>query len=129
MGGAASGCKINFEKMQHFLDDDKAIVIHTMSTERQNCLIRGTLTAAEEVAKLNEALDAIGSMKPVIIYGVNACDVTIVSKYNQLTQLGFSNVMVYPGGMFEWLLLQDIYGNELFPTSGTGSDILDYKDR
>ena len=29
--------------------------------------------------------------------------------------------------MFEWLLLQDIYGNEQFPTLGKELDILKYK--
>ena len=48
-------------------------------------------------------------------------------KYNQLMQLGFKNVYIYPGGLFEWLLLQDIYGNELFPTTNEEKDLLKYK--
>lgn len=126
MGGAASACKINFERLQRCVDDADTLIIHTMSVDRQHCLIKGTLTAGDEVAELNKALDALGSAKPIVVYGANACDATIVAKYNQLVQLGFSNVMVYPGGMFEWLLLQDIYGSEPFPTSGRGGDILDY---
>ena len=31
--------------------------------------------------------------------------------------------------MFEWLLLQDIYGNELFPTTSKELDILKYKSQ
>ena len=128
MGGAASACKINFERMQQCVEDaENTIIIHTMSSQREHCLIKGTLTAEKEVKELNKALNTLGAMKPIVIYGENACDMTIVSKYNQLIQLGFSNVMVYPGGMFEWLLLQDIYGTELFLTSGSGGDILDYK--
>jgi hypothetical protein len=41
--------------------------------------------------------------------------------------LGFKNVRVYPGGMFEWLLLQDIYGAASFPTTSKETDILKYK--
>ena len=35
-------------------------------------------------------------------------------KYEQLIKLGFRNVYIYPGGMFEWLCLQDIYSNDLY---------------
>jgi hypothetical protein len=34
---------------------------------------------------------------------------------------------VYIGGLFEWLLLQDIYGDEEFPTTAKIIDILKYK--
>ena len=50
-------------------------------------------------------------------------------KYEQLVALGFTNVYVYVGGMFEWLLLQDIYGSELFPTTSEELDILKYKSQ
>ena len=55
--------------------------------------------------------------KYIIIYGKNANDDTIYNKYEQLLKLGFMNVFIYSGGMFEWLCLQDIYGNELFSTT------------
>ena len=35
----------------------------------------------------------------------------------------------YPGGVFEWLLLQDIYGNDNFPTTKKELDILKYKPK
>jgi hypothetical protein len=31
------------------------------------------------------------------------------------------------GGIFEWLLLQDIYGKELFPTTKKEADLLKFK--
>jgi hypothetical protein len=31
------------------------------------------------------------------------------------------------GGIFEWLMLQDIYGEEMFPTNKKELDILKYK--
>jgi hypothetical protein len=49
------------------------------------------------------------------------------NKYNQLNSLGFYNVYVYTGGLFEWLLLQDIYGEKDFPTTNIELDILKYK--
>ncbi len=63
----------------------------------------------------------------IVIYGKNSNDESIFKKSEQLTKLGFSNVYVYIGGMFEWLCLQDIYGDELFPTTKKELDILKYK--
>jgi hypothetical protein len=51
----------------------------------------------------------------------------VYDKYEQLIKLGFRHVYVYPGGLFEWLCLQDIYSSELFPTSKKELDILKYK--
>lgn len=133
MGNSASSnstaatCKINSNRMQQCLRDENTFIIHTMSPDREHCLIQGTLTAHEEVHELNRALETLGASRPVVIYGKNACDGTIVTKYNQLVQLGFSNVLVYPGGMFEWLLLQDVYGSDKFPTKGQCVEILDYE--
>jgi len=36
-------------------------------------------------------------------------------------------VHIYPGGIFEWLLLQDIYGDDMFKTTSKELDILKYK--
>jgi hypothetical protein len=63
----------------------------------------------------------------LLVYGRNCNDETIYKKYNDLCSLGFSNVHVYPGGLFEWLLLQDIYGPVEFPTTKKELDILKYK--
>ena len=58
---------------------------------------------------------------------MNSCDNTLNTKCEQLNQLGFINIYVYPGGLFEWLLLQDIYGEELFQTTSKEIDHLKYK--
>ena len=58
---------------------------------------------------------------------MNSSDYSIFKKYEQLIKLGFYNVFVYTGGLFEWLLLQDIYGTEEFPTTAKQLDILKYK--
>ena len=52
---------------------------------------------------------------------------TVYDKYDQLLKLGFSKVYIYPGGMFEWLCLQDIYSDDNFPTNKKELDILKYK--
>ena len=53
----------------------------------------------------------------------------VYEKYNQLVQLGFTNISVYIGGLFEWMLLQDIYGDTSFPTTSKQLDILRYKSQ
>ena len=54
-------------------------------------------------------------------------DLKVIEKYNQLKKLGFSNVHIYFGGLFEWLLLREIYGDINFPIIGACKDILFYK--
>ena len=58
---------------------------------------------------------------------MNTNDENIYKKYKQLVSLGVANIYIYPGGLFEWLCLQDIYGEELFPTTKKELDILKYK--
>ena len=57
----------------------------------------------------------------------NSNDEKVYNKYNQLSSLGFYNVFIYTGGLFEWLMLQDIYGENEFPTTKKELDILKYK--
>ena len=58
---------------------------------------------------------------------MNNNDESVIRKYKQLVSLGFQNIYIYLGGMFEWLLLQDIYGNDNFPTTSRELDIMKYK--
>ena len=41
----------------------------------------------------------------------------------------FNHVYIYLGGLFEWLCLQDIYGENAFPTTTHEIDLLKYKPR
>lgn len=125
MGNASSIFKINFEEMQKYINQQE-IIINTLSSHTQDCLIQGTLDISKEVTLLNEAMKTNAGIL-IIIYGRNASDESIVAKFNQLSKLGFTNIKVYPGGIFEWLLLQDIYGKEDFPTTSNELDILKYK--
>jgi hypothetical protein len=61
------------------------------------------------------------------VYGKNSQDETPYKKAYQLKELGLKCVYVYTGGMFEWLLLQDVYGVKEFPTTKQLLDILKYK--
>jgi hypothetical protein len=67
--------------------------------------------------------------KTIVLYGKNSSDYSVLEKKNkQLISLGFK-VLIYLGGLFEWVLLQDIYGADQFPTSKRNLDILKYRPR
>jgi hypothetical protein len=129
MGNTMSTRMINFEDIQFAINDqDKSIIINTLDAHQQTCLIAGTLAIETEIEVLNAQLKKNTDVR-IIIYGMNATDKTCQKKYEQLLKLGFYNVFIYPGGLFEWLLLQDIYGSELFPTTAVKVDLLKYKGR
>jgi len=90
---------------------------------RQHYLIKGTLPAVEEAERINEYLYKNKKIE-IIIYGMDAQDPSISKKFTQLKTLGFENVSVYMGGLFEWALLQEVYGSN-FPTEGALADPLD----
>lgn len=117
--------KINFEDMQKAIKKDY-IIINTLSLDLQHCLILNSVEASVEEEKINQCIK-MGKDANIIIYGKNATDEKIYTKYKQLYSFGFKNIHVYMGGMFEWLLLQDIYGKEEFPTTKNESDILKYR--
>ena len=121
--------KINFEDIQYAIKKStEYIIINTLPISEQDCLIKNTLPYEEEENTINEMLNNYDfNKKKIIIYGKNANDETAEKKYNQLRTLGFSEIYLYSAGLFEWLLLQDIYGNTEFPTTKKILDILKYK--
>jgi hypothetical protein len=127
MGNIQSMKKINYEDMQTIIKNPELyLLINTLSISDQNCLIVNTTLAEEEEVIINKFMKQNKNIR-IIIYGKNCNDEMIQRKFQQLLSLGFYNIYVYPGGMFEWLMLQDIYGKELFPTTKKELDFLKYK--
>ena len=128
MGNLHSVPKIGFEDiMDTVLKNSNAyILLNTLPEVEQDCLIIGTITALAEEVLINQLVNA-NKLQYIIIYGRNANDTSLVRKYEQLIKLGFTNVYVYPGGIFEWLLLQEIYGTDSFPTTSTCKDLYKYR--
>ena len=126
MGNTTSIKKIGFEDMKYVIKNKKKnyVMINTLAITEQECLIPGTISVNDEEAFINSHLNKNIS---IIIYGKNANDDSIFKKYEQLLKLGFNSVFVYTGGIFEWLLLQDIYGKDEFPTTSEELDILKYR--
>jgi len=126
MGNTISIKKINFEDMQNMIKDANTVIINTLLITKQQCLIYNTIPASKETDILNDLLQNNVGQR-IVIYGMNSCDNGITAKCNQLLNLGFTNVYVYGGGIFEWLLLQDMFSYELFPTTTKELDILQFK--
>lgn len=118
--------KFNFEDMQIARMNKNSIIINTLPDDNQSCIIPGTININDEVTILNNYLNSNKAIL-IIIYGKNNNDDKIFLKYKQLTDLGFTNVVIYAGGMFEWLLLQEIYSDDNFPTTEKEIDILKFK--
>ena len=128
MGTAQSAEKISFEDMQFVIKNiNNYLLLNTLSQSEQNCLINGTLLAHQEEETINKLLSNRTRKIKIVIYGRNCNDEKIYKKYHQLFSLGFTNIYMYVGGMFEWLLLQDIYGPEEFPTTSKQLDIIKFK--
>jgi hypothetical protein len=122
--------KINFEDIQYIINSNPNeiyILINTLSENEQRCLIKHTMEIHKETDLINKFLKTGNKQIKIIIYGKNCNDEKIFEKYKQLTSLGFYNVYIYIGGIFEWLLLQDIYGEKEFPTTNKELDLLKYK--
>ena len=105
---------------------EQIILINTLLATEQDLLIPNTIAYNDEVNIINGFIRSSNKKIHIIVYGKNSNDTTIITKYKQLIDLGFLNVYVYMGGMFEWCLLQDIYGENHFPTTKKELDILKF---
>ena len=132
MGNQPSIKKVNFEDIQAIQQNhiSSYVLINTLETtpESQSCIIPGTTSYLKEEEVINSCLNESKDIH-IIIYGKNANDLSVYEKYTQLTDLGFTNVYLYPGGMFEWMLLQEIYSDEHFKTTQPELDILKFKPK
>jgi len=127
MGNTQTMKKINFEDMQTAIKNPEIyLIINTLPSAEQQCLIVNTVSVNDEEIIINKFLKENKNII-IIVYGKNSNDDSTNKKYQQLLSLGFYNIFVYTGGLFEWLSLQDIYGKELFPTTKKELDILKYK--
>ncbi len=120
MGQAAYSC-CSFQELQQKKGD--FVLINTLPLDRQSFLIQGTMCAADEARRMNEYLYRNKHID-IVVYGLDHQDPTVLKKFVQLKELGFTKVSMYPGGIFEWALLQEIYGKN-FPTEGTLRDPMD----
>lgn len=125
--------KVSYEDIQMIVYrnlhvPNSTLLINTLPNNLQHCLIKTTLDIRFEERIINDC--NIKNMNiMIIVYGKNSNDITILHKYEQLVKLGFTNVHIYTGGIFEWLLLHEIYGKELFKITQYEIDMLRYRPK
>lgn len=122
--------KVSFEEVQQAIHTLNApTLINTLPIDKQDCLIPNTIPVSQEESIINAFLKNGNTETRLIVYGINCNDDTTFIKYNQLISLGFKNISVYVGGLFEWLLLQDVVGVADFPTTKKVNELefLNYK--
>jgi hypothetical protein len=122
--------EIQKQVVQRFVDQPSTtgfILINTLSLNDQEILICRTTPAKDEETVLNQLLDTYRTSDVrIVVYGRNSADTSVFVKQDQIRKLGFAHVYVYLGGLFEWLLLQDVYGVDAFRTTTPCRDILKY---
>lgn len=104
------------------------LIINTLPPSLQHCLIKTTVDIRFEERVVNSFIQKRPDIM-IIVYGKNSNDITILHKYEQLVKLGFTNVHIYTGGIFEWMLLHEIYGKDLFKITRYEIDILRYRPK
>lgn len=115
--------KVSFQDVQYAQTNERTIIINTMTEQEQSILIYKTVPIGSEISQVENAIKLKNN---IIIYGKNSNDESIYIKYNQISKLG-GLAYIYIGGLFEWLLLQDIYGTDMFKTTSKTLDILKFK--
>ena len=118
--------RIGFEDIKH-AQKNGYLLINTLPVTSQGCLITGTIEATKEEDIINDMITHDEMDKIIILYGANSTDTTADGKLQELQDVGFRRVYLYSGGLFEWLLLQDIYGEEEFSTTSKADDLLAFK--
>ena len=125
--------KVSYEDLQMVVYRNlnvqhSTLIINTLPPSLQHCLIKTTVDIRFEERVVNSFIHTRPNIM-IIVYGKNSNDITILHKYEQLVKLGFTNVHIYTGGIFEWMLLYEIYGKDLFKITKYEIDILRYRPK
>lgn len=110
------------------IEVDETLLLNTLPSTLQDILIKGTIPSSKEESIMNDIIEQRKmDYYTILLYGMHSVDDSMETKYHQLQKLGFQNVSIYFGGLFEWALLQEIYGEDNFPTSNKISrDLLSF---
>jgi hypothetical protein len=128
MGNNISYKTVTFDDVMYASSNCESWIIITTLPESTTCFIYGTCPIDEEEKQINQIIDNNRKIK-IIVYGSSSSDTSVIKKYNQLRNVGLKDVFIYMGGLFEWLLLQDVYSSDIFRTNGVELDILKYSGR
>lgn len=112
----------NYIQLQEKIENkNQVVLLTTLSTN--DYLIKGTIHVNLECDFVNN-LAKKDKSKEIVVYGKDHLDMRVIKKYNELKKIGFVNVSIYFGGLFEWALLQETYGKSNFQTDGNVDDLM-----
>ena len=81
MGVMYSMPSYNYYQLQERISLNRDItLINTLPLSRQNCLIKGTISASIEEEYMNKLKN---KNKEIVIYGIHHTDLSVIKKYNQ----------------------------------------------
>lgn len=113
---------LSFEDMEDIIQQldvnpslkSNLIIIHTLKEYDEHIHIKHTTHSSDEINLMNTHLNTNKNIN-ICIYGKNHSDYTVMKKYEQLQEFGFTNISIYTGGLFEWLTLNQLYGGDTYP--------------
>ena len=131
MGNAQSLAKVTYEYVKEIsTNNTQTLLVSTLKRDKEKYGIVRTLPIDNEENYINELINKRQYDVIIVVYGENMYDATVITKYHQLKKIGFNYCYIYFGGLFEWFLLQDVYGSEMFPTKNTPiNSCLDFKPK
>lgn len=105
--------------------DAPLLLLASPSIDYQPWRIRGTLTVDREEQRINRIVSA-DSAHPdrnsfIVCYGLNSTDDSPVAQARKLARHGLE-ASVYRGGLFEWSLLRDAFGDTDYGIEHTAGD-------
>ncbi len=108
---------LNFDDMKIAVERGY-IICHIMDEIDGTILIKNTLSVKDEIKKINDLIKQSKFDETIVLYGRNYTDLElIVQRFQHLISFGFTRVFIYVGGLYEWILMQNLYGDKLFPTN------------
>jgi len=100
------------------------LLLAAPSTDTTPWRIRGTVSPADEERQINRLIDTKnddGKKPHIVYYGLDPTDPMPESQARKLMQHGLS-ASVFRGGLFEWGLLREVFGDAAYGIDNCGSD-------
>lgn len=100
------------------------LLLAAPSTDLTPWRIRGTVSAADEEQRINRLIDTKNDdtqKMEIVYYGLNSTDLAPETQARKLLHYGLG-ASVFRGGLFEWGLLREIFGDATYGIDNSGSD-------
>ena len=129
LGKAQDGASVNAPAVvgPNYISDNTTgvILLATPDVDSKGWRIAGTLSPQTEEREINRVIQAYNaSGKPpkekIVYYGLNAVDKSPDEQVAKLAGHGIA-ASVYRGGVFEWLLLREVFGAESYAVTSVSA--------